>query len=133
MKGKFRVAALLALVCALGGIAVAGDAEDPASYTGTIEDRSKVCMIQDAVQARKGLEYAYQGKKYYLCCGGCLAGFSADPERHSHARDPVSGDLVDKAEAPVYALRGRAYFFASPANLDAFARSPEKFVFEGAR
>lgn len=133
MKGTLRVATFVALAWAFAGMAVAGEVEDPASYSGRIEDRSKVCMIQDSVQPKSGLEYAYQGKKYYLCCGGCLAGFSGDPERHSRAKDPVSGALVDKAEAPAYAWQGRAYFFASQTNLEAFARDPDQYLSAGVR
>lgn len=59
---------------------------DPARYTGKLEDRKKVCMIQDTVQPRDGIEYAYNGKKYYLCCMGCVAGFQKQPARYSRRR-----------------------------------------------
>lgn len=40
-------------------------------------------MLQDTVQAQAGLEYEYQGKKYYLCCGGCLAAFILEQDLHN--------------------------------------------------
>ena len=47
-------------------------------------------MIQDTVQPRDGIEYAYGGKTYYLCCQGCLATFAKDPARYSRGIDPVN-------------------------------------------
>src|SRR6266511_832969 len=85
------VAALL-----LGGFALVvsrpASTEDAAGPSGErLTDRTRVCMLQDTVQTQAGLEYEYQGKKYYLCCGGCLAAFKAGAEQYSTAVDPVTG------------------------------------------
>jgi len=93
-----------------------------------LTDRTRVCMLQDTVQGRAGLEYEYQGKKYYLCCGGCLAAFKGDAEQYSTAVDPVTGAKVDKATAPIYAYQGRAYFFASEESLSKFTQDPQRYV-----
>ncbi len=93
-----------------------------------VSDRKLVCMLQDSLQTREGLEHTYNGKKYYLCCGGCLAGFEQNPARYSHAVDPVSGKQVDKADAPIYGYKGRAYFFSSQNTLQTFARNPDKYL-----
>ncbi len=93
-----------------------------------LADRTRVCMLQDTVQAQAGLEYEHQGKKYYLCCGGCLAAFKAGAAQYSTAMDPVTGAKVDKATAPIYAYRGRAYFFASEESLSRFAQDPQRYV-----
>ena len=95
---------------------------------GPINDRSKVCMLQDTVQGRSGLPYVYRGKTYYLCCSGCLAAFQQSAAIYSHAIDPVDRSSVDKADAPAYAYQGHAYYFASASNLDTFAREPKKFI-----
>lgn len=123
------VLGLLALV--LGGLAIAAALHQPSDAEagqGRISDRSKICMLQDTVQSRSGLTYVYQGKKYYLCCSGCLAAFQRDAATLSHARDPVDGSDVDKANAPAYAYQGHAYYFASAWNLATFAKEPGKFV-----
>ncbi len=97
---------IFAVAIFLGGLAVAilihhpGDAE---AGQGQINDRSRICMLQDTIQPRSGLTYVYRGKKYYLCCGGCLAAFQQDAATHSHATDPLDGRSVDKAVAPAYA------------------------------
>ncbi len=91
-------------------------------------DRAKVCMLEDRVQARPGLPEVYNGKTYYLCCPMCKQTFENNPEKYSKARDPVSGDLVDKATAPLLAYKGQAYFFASEENRAAFARDPARYA-----
>ena len=117
----------------LGGFALVvsrpASTEDAAGPSGErLTDRTRVCMLQDTVQTQAGLEYEYQGKKYYLCCGGCLAAFKAGAEQYSTAVDPVTGARVDKATAPIYAYRGRAYFFASEESLSQFAQDPQRYV-----
>lgn len=114
------------VVLCLTGLTSAGDA---AGRSGVrLADRSRVCMLQDTVQAQAGLEYQYQGKKYYLCCGGCLTAFKAGAEQYSTAVDPVTGVKVDKATAPIYTHRGHAYFFASEESLSSFAQDPQRYV-----
>jgi len=115
----------------IGGLVLAALTNHPSgadAAQGQISDRSRICMLQDTVQAKSGITYVYSGKKYFLCCGGCLAGFQQDPAIHSHATDPVDGKSVDKADAPAYAYQGRAYFFSSAANMTKFANDPGKFV-----
>ena len=126
-----RTASQLAMAAVLFAITVAAAADlqpDARGYTGPLEDRERVCMLQDTVQPKDGLEHEYDGKNYYLCCRGCLAGFQGDPDRYSHANDPVSDERVDKATAPIFAYDGRAYFFASESNRSAFAKDPERYL-----
>ena len=85
-------------------------------------------MLQDTLQARSGLTYVYNGKKYYLCCAGCLAAFQREKAIHSRATDPVNGKSMDKADAPAYAYQGHAYFFSSAANMTEFASDAQKFA-----
>jgi YHS domain-containing protein len=85
-------------------------------------------MLQDTVQTQAGLEYEHKGKKYYLCCGGCLAAFKAGAEQYKTAVDLVTGAKVDKAAAPIYAYQGHAYFFASEESLSKFAQDPQRYL-----
>jgi YHS domain-containing protein len=91
-------------------------------------DRSKVCMLEDQLQPRAGLEEKYEGKTYFLCCSMCEEKFRSNPERYSKARDPVSGASVDKATAPVVGYKDRAYFFESDNSRATFAQDPERYV-----
>src|SRR6267154_1447268 len=93
--------ALLVLSGSIGAMLLYRSSDAEAGQ-GQINDRSRICMLQDTLQARSGLTYVYNGKKYYLCCGGCLAGFRRDAAIYSHAADPIDGKSVDKADAPAY-------------------------------
>src|SRR5438045_2086971 len=121
------VGMLFALVA---GVSLAGDA--PAGpFTGRIEDRSRICMMQDSLQPKPGLAHDYHGQTYWLCCQMCEQSFNADPDRFAHAKDPVNGAVVDKARAPVYAVDGRAYYCSSEKTLDTFAKDPTRFLHGG--
>ena len=124
---RILIGVLLALV---PGVSFAGDPSGGPS-TGRIEDRSRICMMQDSLQPKAGLAHEYQGKTYWLCCQMCEQSFTADPDRFAHAKDPVNGAVVDKASAPVYAVDGRAYYFSSEKTLDAFAKDPARFLHGG--
>lgn len=102
--------------------------EGAAQHGERLMDRTRVCMLQDTVQAQAGLPYEHRGKTYYLCCGGCLSAFKTAADKYSTAVDPVTGAQVDKANAPIYAYRGRAYFFASEESLTQFAQDPQRYV-----
>lgn len=127
---KYVAASLgaIAILVALAFAVVNSQVNAQGTSGARVIDRKLVCMLQDSLQTREGLEYTYNGKKYYLCCGGCLAGFEQNPARYSHAADPVNGKLVDKADAPIYGYKGRAYFFSSQNTLQIFARDPDKYV-----
>ena len=128
-----RVAVIGVAVLLLAGVALCLSRLAPTAAAGgqsgaRLVDRTRVCMLQDTVQTQAGLEYEHQGKKYYLCCGGCLAAFKAGAEQYSTAVDPVTGVRVDKATAPIYAYQGHAYFFASEESLARFAQEPHRYL-----
>ena len=47
------------------------------------------CAVQDSLipSADKAKTVAYNGKTYYLCCGGCKAKFEADPAKAAKVAD----------------------------------------------
>jgi YHS domain-containing protein len=110
----------------LAGTAHADDVAGP--MTGRIEDRSRICMMQDSMQPKPGLAHEYNGKTYWLCCQMCEQSFNADPDRFAHAKDPVNGKVVDKATAPAYAVNGKAFYFSSEDTLKAFAKKPARYL-----
>lgn len=115
----------LGLLLSVGGRAVAEEA------TTQEVEREKVCMTQDQVQTKAGIPHTYEGKTYYLCCPMCVNTFDGAPERYSKAHDPVNGQAVDKATAPVLGYRGRAYFFASEESRAAFTKDPDRYANAG--
>ena len=124
MNWKWSVvqAFMLGALLAVGNRAVAGEA------TTQDVERAKVCMMQDQVQTKTGIPHTYEGKTYYLCCPMCVNAFDSAPERYSKAHDPVSGQVVDKATAPVLGYGGRAYFFASEESRAAFQKDPDRYA-----
>jgi YHS domain-containing protein len=124
-----RTFAIALVLTMLAGLACAGDDSGP--FTGRVEDRSRICMMQDSMQPKAGLAHDYQGKTYWLCCQMCVQSFSADPDRFAHATDPVNGAVVDKATAPIYAVNGKAFYFSSKKTLDAFAKNPTRYLPQG--
>ena len=112
----------LGVLLSVGSGALAGEA------TTQAVERAKVCMMQDQVQTKAGIPHTYQGKTYYLCCPMCVNTFDGAPERYSKAHDPVSGQVVDKATAPLLAYGKQAYFFESTASRAAFAKDPERYL-----
>jgi YHS domain-containing protein len=106
-------------------------AEAPAGTppgTGRVEDKTRICMMQDSLQPKPGLAHEYQGKTYWLCCQMCVQAFQGDPEKYAFAKDPVNGSRVDKATAPAYAVEGRAFFFSSETTLKTFAKNPARYL-----
>ena len=125
-----KIAPSVLLLATLAGGARAGEPAPAAAapFTGRIEDRSRICMMQDSLQPKPGLAHEYGGKTYWLCCQMCVQAFTADPERYARARDPVNGTTVDKATAPAYAVNGKAFFFSSEENRRAFAKNPARYL-----
>jgi YHS domain-containing protein len=121
----FLVAAALTTLAAAAG---AGDVPGPKPFTGRVADRSRICMMQDSLQPKPGLAHEYGGRTYWLCCEMCVQAFTGDPDRYAHAKDPVNGELVDKATAPAYAVNGKAFFFSSEKTLESFAKDPARYL-----
>ena len=113
---------------ALGVLLSVGSGALACEATTQAVERAKVCMMQDQVQTKAGIPHTYQGKTYYLCCPMCVNTFDGAPERYSKAHDPVNGQVVDKATAPVLGYRGLAYFFASEESRAAFEKDPDRYA-----
>lgn len=121
------VTALLALTLG-SGLAGEDASGNTLPGTGRIEDKTRICMMQDSLQPKPGLAHRYDGKTYFLCCEMCVQAFQGDPDRYAFAKDPVNGRKVDKATAPAYAVGGRAFYFSSEETLETFAKNPAKYL-----
>jgi len=124
-----RILAIAAVLAATIGSSFATDATPgmpPA--TGRVEDKTRICMMQDSLQPKPGLAHQYGGKTYWLCCQMCVQAFEGDPEKYAFSNDPVNGSKVDKATAPAYAVGGRAFYFSSENTLKQFARNPARYL-----
>lgn len=82
-----------------------------------------VCMVNNKYFADPQIPVAVGAKTYFGCCEMCKGRLANDPGVRT-ARDPVSGAVVDKADA-VIGMRpdGRVYYFESERTLRQFRPS----------
>jgi len=125
---KILMSAVLVALMLSGARAGDSPSADPASFTGRISDKSHVCMMKDSLQPKAGIAHDYQGKRYWLCCEMCVQSFQENPDAVAHAEDPVNGASVDKATAPAYAVKGKAFYFSSEKTLKTFAQDPSHYA-----
>ena len=93
-----------------------------------IDDRTRVCMMQDSLQVKPGTPIEIDGKTYYGCCSMCAGKMKANPAKYTKAKDPVSSALVDKSGAFVFAHNGSIYYFESEDTRKKFAEHPSEYL-----
>ncbi len=82
-----------------------------------VANASEVCMVNNTWMGRPQIPVPVDGKTYFGCCEACKARLGTDPAIRT-ARDPFTGDVVDKATAVMaYDDTGAVYYFASKDNL----------------
>lgn len=57
-----------------------------------------VCMVNDAYMGRKQIPVPVEDKVYYGCCQMCV-GKLQNNKKIRFAKDPLTGEMVDKSEA----------------------------------
>lgn len=78
-----------------------------------VTDASQVCMVNDQFMGRPQIPVAVEGRTYYGCCAMCEGKLKQQPEARI-ARDPVTGQEVDKATAVIVQdAQGKVMYFAS--------------------
>jgi YHS domain-containing protein len=91
----------------------------PAGMT-RIADASQVCMVNDQFMGRAQIPVVVDGRTYYGCCAQCKDKL-ANQSAARLARDPVTGEFVDKAQAVIVQdASGKVLYFASEATLRRF-------------
>jgi YHS domain-containing protein len=77
-------------------------------------------MVNDKFFARPQIPVKVEGRTYYGCCPNCEAKLLNDATART-AKDPVSGESVDKATAVILTLPGDAVlYFASRDNANRY-------------
>lgn len=78
-----------------------------------IADPSQVCMVNDQFMGRAQIPVEVEGRTYYGCCPACKEKLEKQPMMRT-ARDPVTGEEVDKAKAVIVQdASGKVLYFAS--------------------
>lgn len=85
-----------------------------------VSDPSQVCMVNDQFMGRTQIPVEVEGRTYYGCCPMCKEKLEKQPEMRT-ARDPVSGEEVDKAKAVIVQdSSGKVLYFASEKTLERY-------------
>lgn len=78
-----------------------------------VTDASQVCMINDQFMGKPQIPVVVEGRTYYGCCAMCKDKLTQQPASRL-ARDPVTGQEVDKARAVIIQdTSGKVMYFAS--------------------
>ena len=78
-----------------------------------VTDPSQVCMVNDLFMGRRQIPVIVEGRTYYGCCPACKEKLEKQPAVRN-ARDPVTGEEVDKARAVIVQDgSGKVLYFAS--------------------
>jgi YHS domain-containing protein len=85
-----------------------------------IEDTSQVCMVNNQYMGRGQIPVKVDGKTYYGCCPACQNRIRSEPSVR-FAKDPVTGEQVDKATAVIaHDARNVVLYFASAQNVRSY-------------
>lgn len=85
-----------------------------------VTDASQVCMMNDQFMGKPQIPVEVDGRTYYGCCAMCKERLHKEPATRT-ARDPASGDEVDKATALlVQDAKGKILYFASEDSLQKY-------------
>lgn len=101
MKIKIIIFALLiVLVTVLGYVFVNPDSNNSIELNADNArlENNLVCMVNNAYMGKEQIPIKVGDKIYYGCCEMCEANLKNNPEFRS-AKDPLTGELVDKADA----------------------------------
>lgn len=114
------VLALASLVAAIAvGQPAHGNDQSSAQEVRRVENQY-VCMINNTVFEKVQIPVEVDGKTYYGCCAMCKERLAQDPTSRQ-AADPVTGEMVDKANAVIAArANGTVLYFSSQENLDKY-------------
>ena len=81
-----------------------------------------VCMVNNKLFTEKQIPVVHEDKTYYGCCEMCEKRLRTDNHVRK-AKDPVSGNEVDKADSVVAATSdGKVFYFENEDNLEKYSK-----------
>lgn len=85
-----------------------------------VDDPSQVCMVYNTYMGRTQVMVEVGGAAYYSCCPACTDRLRGDASSRT-AKDPVTGEVVDKAHAVIARTeRNAVLYFASAQNVQRY-------------
>ncbi|HVV85758.1 MAG TPA: hypothetical protein VHE35_22015 [Kofleriaceae bacterium] len=92
-------------------------AEVPDNGLTVVDDASDVCMVNNTYMGHLQIAVDVGGTTYYGCCPACRDRLLNEPSVRT-AKDPVTGEAVDKAHAVIGRDRKNVvHYFANLQNL----------------
>jgi YHS domain-containing protein len=90
-----------------------------------IVSNEKVCMVNDRYMYVDQIPIEVDGITYYGCCEDCVMKIQKNIGDVRYAKDPVSGNKVDKASATIVQNKnnGIVYYFKTKTLADAFIKN----------
>lgn len=84
-----------------------------------------VCMVNNRFMGSAQIPTEVEGRTYYGCCPMCSGKLRSEPNMRT-AKDPVSGEQVDKATAVIAATQGGdVLYFKNEGTLAAYRPAKE--------
>jgi YHS domain-containing protein len=99
--------------------------EKVTNYKYEIVSNEKVCMVNDRYMVVKQLPVEVNGITYYGCCENCVAKIQNNVGDVRFAKDPTTGEKVDKASAIIVQNKkdGVVYYFKTKPVAEEFVKS----------
>jgi YHS domain-containing protein len=83
-----------------------------------------VCFVNNKYMGQEQIPVEVNGKTYYGCCQGCVGTLKFDRSAR-YAKDPLTGNEVDKASAYIVTMPGTGgmvQYFESKANFENYMK-----------
>lgn len=85
-------------------------------------EQNRVCMPQNLVFDRDMIPVQLNDRTYYGCCEGCIVQITQN-EALRMGQDGLTGENIDKSQAVVLDIHGKAMYFASAENAKKYLAS----------
>ncbi|PHS65814.1 MAG: hypothetical protein COB12_06200 [Flavobacterium sp.] len=90
-----------------------------------IVENEKVCMVNDRYMTVKQIPIEADGTIYWGCCENCVKKLQENIAGVRNAKDPITGNEVDKANAVIVQNKenGVVFYFESKSSAEKFIAS----------
>jgi YHS domain-containing protein len=110
-----KIAVFVSLLVALAAFA-GTEGGHPFGLLKKVEPKT-VCMVNEMAMGKDQIPVEVDGKTYYGCCEMCKKALADNAEKRV-AKDPITGNPVDKAKAVIAAQEdGHVWYFESDETL----------------
>lgn len=124
IKGFYAIAILVLFT----NSAIAEDSSHKHAHATKAVESKKVCMVNDKFMGIDQIPVIADKKTYYGCCQNCVDKIQSNQNNVRFAKDPLTGERVDKADAYIVMLTdgsNKALYFKSEKNYQKYLKKME--------